>query len=504
MTRSAELYACLYAKEFPAQALLRLRPRLRDKPCVVMDGDPPLLKVCSLNMKARRLGIARNMTRVDVDTFPSVTVFTRSHKEETATKKILLECLGAFSPRVEDKSGDDAFLSVIDTVGTEKLFGPPEALTRNLLAHFRALGVQACIAVSRNIHVGTALVKGLPPQTSLKIIPTGEEHAALASLPLTVLDLTEEQEETFSLWGIQTLGMLADLPENELISRMGQSGKLLRQLSRGEMSHSFQPSEPACVLEERLELDTPVELLDSLLFAVSGMLDQLILRAKSRMLALASVAIELSLQSGAIHRCTVRPALSTNDKQLWIKLIHHELDAHPPKAAVLALTLVAEPGSAYKVQLGLFSPQLPESARLDVTLARIRAIVGEDNIGQPVLTDSNQPQGFRIKPFTLPSSVTSDKCFNSSRSSVRKLRPVEDISLTIRATRPETFAFRERLYIVKDAYGPWLTSGDWWNQSRWNFEQWDLVAHTQEGGLLCCCVIRDILQDRWQIAALYD
>jgi protein ImuB len=364
--------------------------------------------------------------------------------------------------------------------------------------------MHACITVSKNIHAAIALVKGLSPQTSLKIIPTGEERAALASLPLTVLDLTEEQEETFSLWGIQTLGMLAELPENELISRMGQSGKHLLQLSRGEMSHSFQPSEPAFVLEEHMELDTPVEMLDSLLFAVNGMLDQLILRAKSRMLALASIAIELCLVSVAIHTCTVRPALPTNDKQLWIKLLHLELEAHPPKAAVLALTLVVEPGSAYKVQLGLFSPQLPESGRLDVTLARIRAIVGEDRIGQPVLTDSYEPQGFRIKPFALPSSFTSDEFFNPPRSAVRKLRPPEDISLTIRATRPQTFVFREKLYIVKDAYGPWLTSGDWWSQSRWNLEQWDLVAHAQGERRLCCCVIRDISQYRWQMAALYD
>jgi hypothetical protein len=35
----------------------------------------------------------------------------------------------------------------------------------------------------------------------------------LASLPLTVLDLTEVRVETFSLWGIRTLGMLAALPE---------------------------------------------------------------------------------------------------------------------------------------------------------------------------------------------------------------------------------------------------------------------------------------------------
>jgi protein ImuB len=80
MTKPAELYACLYTKEFPAQALLRLRQGLRDKPCVVMDGDPPLQKVCSLNMKAHRLGLAHNMTRVEVDMFPSITVLTRSPK----------------------------------------------------------------------------------------------------------------------------------------------------------------------------------------------------------------------------------------------------------------------------------------------------------------------------------------------------------------------------------------------------------------------------------------
>lgn len=37
MSKLTELYACLYVKEFPAQALLRLRPELNEKPCVA-DG----------------------------------------------------------------------------------------------------------------------------------------------------------------------------------------------------------------------------------------------------------------------------------------------------------------------------------------------------------------------------------------------------------------------------------------------------------------------------------
>jgi protein ImuB len=43
----AELYACLYAKEFPAQAVLRLRPELRGRPVVIVQGEPPLQTVCS-------------------------------------------------------------------------------------------------------------------------------------------------------------------------------------------------------------------------------------------------------------------------------------------------------------------------------------------------------------------------------------------------------------------------------------------------------------------------
>ena len=504
ITKPAELYACLYVKEFPVQALLRLRSWLRGRPCVVMDEDPPLQKVCSLNMKARRTGVAHDMTRVEVDAFPSVTVLTRSRKEEEATKRVLLECVRAFSPRVQETNEDGAFSCVIDIMGTEKLRGLPETLSHDLLARVRVLGLHACIAISSNIHTAALLVKGMSSRTPLKNILAGEESAALAMLPLTVLSLTEEQEEIFSLWGIRTLGDLADLPEDELIARMGQTGKQLRQLARGEKSHLFQPCEPAFMLEECMELDTPAELLEAVLFVSNRMLDQLIQRAKSRVLALASITITLILEGAAAQSYTVRTALPTNDKQIWIKLFHLELEAKPPQAAILALTLAAEPGSVSKVQLGLLTPQLPEPARLDVTLARIRGIVGEENVGSAVLTDSHQPQGFRLELFALPRESTPRTSSNRSRSAMRKLCPMDNIALKMRDNCPQTLVFRGRLYKVDNAYGPWLTSGDWWNQSRWTFEQWDLVAHAQEGGLLCCCVIRNPMQACWQMAALYD
>ncbi len=194
------------------------------------------------------------------------------------------------------------------------------------------------------------------------------------------------------------------LPEKDLIARLGQEGKRLRQLARGESPHLFFPVDPVFALEERLELDTPVEVLDSLLFGVGVMLEQLIARATARILSLAVVTAELGLDGGSVHTRVVRPALPTNDKQLWLKLLHLDWIAHPPQAAVVSIFLRAETGVVGKVQLGLFSPQLPEPGRLDVTLARIRAVVGEERVGSVELKDSHEPDGFRMKPFSVITS----------------------------------------------------------------------------------------------------
>jgi protein ImuB len=451
MNRTGELYACLYAKEFPAQAVLRLRPELREQPVVVIEGEPPLETVCSFNAKARYLGIVREMTRVELDTFSSLVVLPRSRPEEASTHTVMLECAGSFSPCVEDRSEGSAFLCVIDIAGTEKLLGPPEVLTRELLRRMQVLGVSASVAISRNFYTALSYVRG--SSSRIAFIASGNEGPALAPLPLKVLDISSEHAETFALWGIRTLGAVAGLPEKELISRIGQEGRRIRQLARGELPHHFVPYEAKFGLEERMELDTPVEELERLLFVVNVMLEQLIFRVTACVLALASVTITLSLEGNAVHTRTVRPALPTNDRPLWLKLLQLDLEAHPPQAAIVAVVLTAEPGSTSKVQLGLFSPQLPEPMRLDVTLARIRALVGDECVGSPVLRDTNQPDGFRVEPFKVPSAPSSSSATVSSSAAMRQLRPPERAAITLRDRQPTSFVFRECRYEVEHAYG---------------------------------------------------
>ena len=504
MTPPLELYACLYVREFPAQTLMRLRPELEGKAVVILEGEPPLQTVCSLNAKARALCIAVGMTRVELDTFSLSAILSRSRTEEGATRAMLLECAGAFSPRVEDRSQDATFFCVLDIAGTEKLLGTPQNLAQTLRCRVQALGIAASVTVSSNVLAAVCLARG--GRKGTWVVPAGGEATALAPLPLAVLDLSEQQAETLALWGIHTLGMLAGLPEKALIARLGQDGRRLRQLACGACEHLFLPVEPVFCLEERMELDTPVEALDSLLFVIGVMLEQLILRATARVLALASVSITLTLEGKDAHVRAVRPALPSNDRQLWIKLLHLDLEAHPPQAAILSMLLAAEPGSTSKVQLGLFSPQLPEVMRLDVTLARIRAIVGEQCVGSPVLRDTHRPDGFCMAAFRVDTGAflesTSDP--TSNMAVLRQLRPPETIAVVVRERRPVGFDFRGKHYAVEQAYGPWRSSGDWWNPEQWSFEQWDLVTRSGDESPLCCCVVWERGQRVWQMVAVYD
>jgi protein ImuB len=66
------------------------------------------------------------------------------------------------------------------------------------------------------------------------------------------------------------------------------------------------------------------------------------------------------------------------------------------------------------------------------------------------------------------------------------------------------FVFRDRRYTVDRAYGPWLTSGEWWNSTLWECEQWDLMARAKDGAPLYCSLVRDLLREQWQMVGLYD
>src|ERR1035438_6790562 len=96
-----ELYACIHAAEFPAQALLRLRTELEFQPVAVLEGRAPFETVCSLNRLAQLKGAALGMTRLEAESIEGLRLLARSEETEDAARAVFFECAAHFSPRIE-------------------------------------------------------------------------------------------------------------------------------------------------------------------------------------------------------------------------------------------------------------------------------------------------------------------------------------------------------------------------------------------------------------------
>ena len=502
---SPNLYACVHAAEFATQALLRLNTQLVSQPVAILDGRPPLQTVCSLNRHARLKGVSLGMTRLEAESIPDLQLLPRSPETEAAARTVLHECAAHFSPRIQAASQGTSAACVLDITGTERLFGPPQTLAERLRTAFDNVGLRASIAISSNFH--TARIKATSSR-GIVIIPNGHEAQALSKLPLSALDLPIDPAETLAIWGIRTLGELAALSESELIARLGPQAVIWRNLASGILTHTFQPIEAEFSLKEFCDFDTPIENQDSLLFIGARMIDCLAARASTRALSLASLKIEMQLEGSQNYQRTIRPAIPTIDCKFLLKLLQLEIAAHPPQAAVLSLTLTAQAGQSSKVQLGLFAPQTPEPSRLDVTIARLKAIAGEDRVGSPVLEDSHRPGSFRMQPFSVPTQTSKAPAALTEsphpRVALRRMRPPVPVRVQLIAQQPVAFRSTEQAFRVSAAYGPWKTSGNWWSTDGWNSEEWDVLAENSNGNSAACLLVHNCTINQWQLEAYYD
>ncbi len=494
------LYACVHAADFPAQAVLRLRPDLHGVPIAVVDGRPPHEFVCAMNRQALGKGISLGMTRLDVEGIEGMKYLARSLPTEAAARAVQLECLSQFSPRIEEVSSGTASAFVLDITGMERLFGSPVQLAERMRSALASSGFRASIAVSANFHA--ARIKAAATR-GITIIPDGREAAELAGLPIASLPLPENPREVFAMWGIRTLGELAALPEVDLIARLGPQARTWRELARGTHPHLFEPIEPEFTLREFCDFDTAVEEIDSLLFIAARMIDCLVARAADRALSLALVTAHMRLEGGKTHQCLLRPAVPSTDRKFLLKLLQLEIGSHPPQAAVQSLELFAEAGRCGTVQLGLFSPQTPEPSRLDVTLARLRAIVGDDRVGSPVLEDTHRPAAFRMEGFAAGAPAR-NRVPGVPRMALRRMRPPVPIRVILRDARPAEFRDWHNRFAIAAAYGPWRTSGCWWSQDSWDLEEWDVLADRSDGSSVACLLVRDRAASQWRLEAYYD
>src|SRR5208282_6892711 len=204
--------------------------------------------------------------------------------------------------------------------------------------------------------------------------------------------------EVLESWGIHTLAQLAQLPETGIAERFGPAGVHLQRLARGATERPLKIFKPEITYEDRISLDHPVTLLEPLLFLIARILNDQCDKLLSHAMSANEITIRLELEDKSEHIRTLHLPVPMRESKSLLKLLQMDLEAHPPSAPTIALALSLKPVHPRTVQTGIFLPVTPAPDKLELTLARIRGIVGENNVGIPQLLDTHHPQPFTLVP----------------------------------------------------------------------------------------------------------
>ncbi|HUO24735.1 MAG TPA: DNA polymerase Y family protein [Candidatus Aquilonibacter sp.] len=509
------MFACLFVPDFPVQAACRMEPKdtreiFKKSPIAILDGPTPP-RVVAMNQAARSAGIQIGMTKLQVETCGGISLRKRSLANEESARAALLDCGRAFSPCVESTCPGTV---ILDLAGTEKLFGSHESTGHKIADHGAQVGLELNVGVAANPDSAMFAARGY---SGITVIPEGREAKYLAPLEVSVLPAAPEVLDILDVWGIRTLQSLAGLPPIALTERLGQEGLQLQRLACGKTCRTLVPAESNEDLTEAYEFEDPVETLESLAFILDRLIQQLCVRLSSR--SLATNQLEVMLELEAKQRQTGQDReqyervwklpLPVQDGRVLFRLAYLDLGKSSFSAPIHKITVRVVPVRPRSVQQSLFVPVSPETEQLEITLARIRGVVGISDqsgiacAGSPTILDSHKPDSFSVEPFSGGPASGAFPAGSESVLVLRIFRPALETSVDMAANKPHCLSIRKRQFRVLAASGPWCNSGFWWNNSAWSRDEWDIAVKTWEG-IGYYRIYLDKIRKQWFVEGIFD
>ena len=507
------------------QAIVRHAPELRSKAVAIFAGAPPLTKVFAANQEAKSLGVENGMTKVQAEAFRGIEWRWRSLSQEGTAHAALLDCAWTISPRVDDgpkrEEQDFSDTVVLDLAGCEKLFGSHEKIAHDLKRVASGVGLATNVAVAGSPLAAVCAARGFP---GITVIPTGEESLRMGRLSLEALRVPSEFVETLKRWGIRTCAEFAALPEIAIVERLGQKGLLWWQLAQGTDKCPLVARDFPTNFEEHMDMESPVDMLEPLLFILNRLLEQLCTRLRMHILAIGEIKVTLALERTGcrnkeklLHMRKIRLPVPARDSKLLLKLLQLDLEAHPPSSAVTSVSMLAIPVKTRSQQFGLFLPLSPDPERLEITLARIQSTVGENRVGTPVLVDTHNPNSFQMARFVLPELKEKHSTREKQATAVMRIyRPPLPATVEFRDGKPAFLGCHGIQRQILAFAGPWRTKGDWWSETAWARDEWDIEIRTlrpkvqpdqsqgSEEETALYRVYKDLRAKRWFVEGIYD
>lgn len=446
-------------------------------------------------------------------------MFASIHVQQIPANLSLPEFAYNFSPVVEEHRPGTV---VIDVDGCELLFGSAYQLANEISFRAKKPGLEGglestvSVAIAANpdaaIHAATRL-------QGITFVSPGEELTCLGEFPVAHLDyslvniekkVADEILETLKLWGIRTFADFALLPVAGVSERLGQPGVRLQQLAAGKTERHLKVKPPAPVFAYSIELEHAITELEPLSFVFAPLLHQLCAALNAYALSTNELRVVMQLENRTSHERKLTLPHPMRDHKVFLKLLLLDTEMHPPQAAVRSVSITCEPVKPRVLQNGLFVPLAPAPDKLELTLARLAKLVGEENIGSPALLDTHRPDAFTLRRFTLNTKAANNRQLaidNRQCLGFRIFRPPLRAVVQAEQGWPmQISAWGKQRSVygkVVSLAGPWRTTGDWWRGDRWARDEWDVMLE-HSGQQAVYRIYRELKTETWFVEGNYD
>ena len=323
--------------------------------------------------------------------------------------------------------------------GLERLIGKPSQVAQKILDSLKQQNIPGSIAVADT--VDTALILARQKKGLQHAVAAPEEFQ---KLPLSGLGIENDAIGIFNELGIDTVEKLRRVPVDDLIDRYGRQFRdvidLIEQKGKSFLTPNIKESNVAW----DFDLDFAVDDFEQLIFIINHGLDHLFARVAHH--GFSTEHLDISFQLHRVGRsphdskgtvCTsprvskgvtsnlsdtplltraaqssktyeIKTSFPALEKAFWLKLINLRVSLDPPETGIVSVGVVAHFTKPRPNQHGLYAINRPEPESLLLTVGKLKKLVGEENVGVPVLLNQRLAEPFALDDDKMPDVMTAE------------------------------------------------------------------------------------------------
>lgn len=413
-------------------------------------------------------------------------------------KEVLLAIAQRFSYSIEMLEDGVLF----DVSGLDRLVGSQQQISQKILGHIRKSNVSGSVAVADTVDTAKLLARNKTLGGSAADLaaepPVLVQPDTFHQLPLEDLEIEQDTLNVFSDLGIRRVEDLLQIPTDELVKRYGQEFIEVIDVIQQNGRRFVTPNVRENNVSWSFDLDFPVEDFEQLIFILNHGLDKLLNQVVEHGFSTEHLDISFRLRDKTTKSYEIKTSFPTLEKTFWLKLINLRISLDPPGVGIVSVNVVSHFTRPRPAQKGLYAVSRPEPESLLLTANKLKKLVGEENVGVPVLLNQRLPEPFTLDADKLPSGT--------ERIEVREDGPVIAFSyfnppIAAKVSiRDKQLIHLHTPYVsgkVKECSGVWRRNSRWWNRG-WNTEEWDVEI--ENGGVYRLCRI----SSHWFLVGEYD